>query len=162
MNKAEWAGRLKELHEGFNSKNFEIGDHMLAGFAAYGRTETFDAAAEVTGLKHKRTFFTRCAVVAALYPAELRFSSLNFATYESLRHLPSRAAQHFLPTVKDSARSCKQILHLAIEQFGRLPAPHKKRRRRQSVNLKMSVYLAALERAPKLMASKFSFGLSRF
>ena len=46
-------------------------------------------------------------------------------------------------------RSCKQILHLAVEQYGSDPAPHRKQQKRYTVHLSGAVYLATLERAKK-------------
>jgi len=147
MNKEAWIARLKELYKVRNSYQFDLGDHINRGCVAFGRTEAFDAAQQITGTKNTRNFYTRCAAVASLYPASLRFPSLSFATYESLRHFPISFLERFIPEVAPSGRSTKQILHLAIERFGSNPSPHKKRLKRVSVTLKASVYLAALERA---------------
>lgn len=147
MNQQQWLQRLKELHESRYSHHWALGDHVNLGITTWGSDTCFEALRSIAARGSTRNYYRRCAVVAALYPASLRFPTLPFATYEALRHFPVDFLTRFIPEVKDSGRSCKQILHLACEQYGSNPAPHKKRLKRQSVNLKMSVYLAALERA---------------
>lgn len=145
MNHSEWLKRGVELHKGTNSHQFVLGDWLNSGIAAFGREAAFDAVQKIAS--NKRNFFTRCATVAALYRPELRFPTLPFHTYEMLKHFEMSFLEKFLPSIATCERSCRQILHLAIEKFGSNPAPYKKRMGRQRVSLNAALYLAACERA---------------
>ena len=147
MNRTEWRAHLTALNAASNSYQFEVGDSVCYGVATWGSDACFEDLQQLTGKKNTRNFYRRCAVVSALYPASLRYPTLTFSVYEALRHFPIEWLSNFLPTVKDSGRSCRQILHLAIEQFGTNPALYKKRRKRHPVSLDASVYHAACERA---------------
>lgn len=147
MNKQQWVSRLRELHESRYAHQWAVGDHVNYAITTWGSDSCFEALQQIAGKRSTRNFYRRCAVVAALYCASLRFPALSFSVYEALRHFPIDFLTRFIPEVASSGRSCKQIVHLAIEQFGSNPSPRKQRLKRQSVNLKASVYLAALERA---------------
>jgi hypothetical protein len=150
MTKHSWLARLKELHKAKNSHHFAIGDCVNEGVATFGVDDCFEAVQQIAGSKSTRNLYRRCATVAALYPSALRYTTLTFHTYETLRHFPIEWLSTYLPTVKDSGRSCAQILHLAIEQFGSYPGPerrNKKYKKRYSVNLAATVYFAALAKA---------------
>jgi hypothetical protein len=147
MNQADWLKRLKELHAVSNSHQFDLGDHVNRGIETFGRTEAFDAAAEITGTKHTRNFFTRCASVASFYPASLRFPKLSFHTYEVLARFPLDFLSTFIPSVADSGRSCAQIYALAVERYGSDPRRGKKLGKKHVVRLPEKLFCELSARA---------------
>jgi hypothetical protein len=161
MNQQQWVKCGEELLYTHASSQFSIGDWVLVGIATFGRTEAFDAAQEITGTGNTRNFYTRCAAVANYYKPELRFPSLPFSVYEQLRHWPISFLEKFIPEVAPSGRSCAQILHLAVEQFGSNPSPRKQQLKRHSVSLKASVYFAARERAKAENFKKVHFWIEQ-
>lgn len=150
MTLTEWKRGIALFQKERADHHFKLGDYVNEGINAFGSDECWQALKQITGSKNTRNFYRRCATVAALYPPSLRFANLTFNTYEALRHFPLTFLEKFVPSVADSGRSCKQILFLAIEQFGSNPAPQKKKLKRCSVNLSPAVYLAALEAAKKV------------
>jgi hypothetical protein len=126
MNQNSWLEEGRQLYRTHANSQFVIGDWVNCGIAAFGRTPAFDSAAEITGTKHTRNFFTRCSAVASYYKPELRFPKLSFHTYEVLARFSLSFLEWFIPAIAESGRSCAQILVLAVEQYGEDPRRKRK------------------------------------
>ncbi len=147
MNQAEWVKQGRQLYHTHANSQFLIGDWVLVGIDKFGRTPAFDAAAEITGTKHTRNFFTRCAAVASYYKPALRFPKLSFHTYEVLARFPLSFLEQFIPAVAESGRSCNQIYSLAVEQYGSDPRRKRKAGKFHAVRLPEKLFHSLAVRA---------------
>jgi hypothetical protein len=149
MNQTAWIEQGRQLYSTHANSQFVIGDWVNVGIATWGRTTAFDAAAEITGTNHVRTFFTRCAAVASYYKPPLRFPKLSFHTYEVLARFPVPFLEKFIPEIAQSGRSCAQLYSLAVEQYGSDPRRKKKMGKLHAVRLPEKLYQALAARAER-------------
>jgi hypothetical protein len=147
MNQTAWIEEGRQLYSTHANSQFVIGDWVNVGIQAFGRTPAFNAAQQITGTKHTRTFFTRCAAVASYYKPALRFPKLHFHTYEVLARFPLSFLEQFIPAVAESGRSCKAAYELACEQYGSDPRRKRRSRKFHSVQLPETLFHSLAVRA---------------
>jgi len=149
MNRSTWVEKGRQLYHTHANSQFAIGDWVNDGIATFGRTPAFNDAAEITGTKHTRNFFTRCAAMATLYGTKLRFPKLSFHTYEVLARFPLDFLSTFIPSVAASGRSCAQIYSLAVEQYGEDPRRKRKAGKFHAVRLPEKLFHSLAARAER-------------
>jgi hypothetical protein len=149
MKQSAWVEQGRQLYRTHANSQFAIGDWVNVGVGVFGRTPAFNAAAEITGTKHSRNFFTRCASVASYYKPALRPPKLSFHTYEVLARFPLSFLEQFIPAVAESGRSCKQIYSLAVERYGSDPRRKRKNGKFHAVRLPESLFHSLAARAER-------------
>ena len=121
LDEQSWMNIGRAISTFSESLRFWTGDLLQYGFRLWGKTTTFNLAAQCTG--YSREVLYSCARIAKRFPPERRVAALTFHHHVAVERLEPEKSNQLLATAVDLGLSARQLREEAQRDAGSKPAP---------------------------------------